>query len=75
MGWCSGTRIFDSVVKALRETKTPWSSQENILWNLVYELEDMDWDCQCESYYWDDPQIKQFFRQLHPHWFEDEEDE
>lgn len=68
MGWCSGTDIFDEVVQSLKAGDAP----KETLKKLAVVLEDHDWDCQNESKYWDDPDIREIFQELHPSWFEDE---
>lgn len=73
MGWCGATRIFDSVVSDLKSQEIPEDSFRHIVWNLICELEDMDWDCQCESDYWEDDSIRGIFKEMNPTWFEDEE--
>jgi hypothetical protein len=58
MGWGSGTKIFDTVVEELKATVGVYESDKlNILTRLEDVLSDLDWDCQCESEYWDDPVI------------------
>ena len=67
MGWCSGTQIFDSVVGALlKKTKR---TEEEVISDLVDALEDMDWDCQQDSAFWDDPIVRRVFMAKHPEWF------
>lgn len=44
MGWSGGTQVFDNVVSSLKTTSICYEKQEHILWNLISELEDMDWD-------------------------------
>jgi len=70
MGWCSATEIFDSVAGLLLD-KTELSKKE-VLKKLIKSLEDGDWDCQHESEYWDNPMVKEIFKEIHPSWFEDE---
>jgi len=71
MGWCSGTRVFDAIVPAILDDD---ADKLEAIKTLIVELEDMDWDCQSDSdYYWNDPTVQQAFRELHPHWFEDDE--
>lgn len=71
MGWCSATRIFDSVAAALldEESKTDVHS---VLKELAIALEDSDWDCQCDSDYYDHPVVEGVFKDLHPYWFEED---
>lgn len=70
MGWCSATEIFDSVLDGVLAEK-PISTKE-LIKSLVVSLEDGDWDCQCDSQYYDHPLVQEVFRELHPRWFEDE---
>lgn len=71
MGWCSGTEIFDAVASALLDQeKTP--DKRAILSGLIDDLENMDWDCQSDSDYYDHPLVQELFREKHPDWFEDE---
>jgi hypothetical protein len=72
LGWCSGTRIFDTIVSDLRSQNIPQDKFYHIVWNLICELEDMDWDCQSESDYWEDEEVRGIFKQMNPAWFEDE---
>lgn len=70
MGWCSGTEVFDAVASALLE---PNMDKESALKEIIGTLENMDWDCQSESAYWDDPLVRKVFKEIHPNWFEDGE--
>ena len=73
MGWCSGTKLFDIIVESLidkKRTKTP----KEVIKILTEVMEDMDWDCQQDSRYWNHPLIQDVFKELHPDWFEEEED-
>lgn len=71
MGWCSGTLIFDNVCDVLLADE-PQTKEETIR-ALAITLEDSDWDCQQDSYYWDHPVVQSVMKELHPEWFEDEE--
>lgn len=70
MGWCSGTDIFDRVVKEILND----APKEVVIRTLIDSLEDHDWDCQNESDYYDVEPVNGIFREKHPIWFEDEED-
>jgi len=72
MGWCSGTVIFDAVCKVLLSDK-PIDKKETVK-HLARVLEDGDWDCQNESEYFHYPIVEGVMRELHPDWFEDDED-
>ena len=69
MGWCSGTEIFDVVAEAVLEDLP----KEEILGRLIDVLEDHDWDCQCDSDYWNNPIVRKLFEERFPEWFKDEE--
>lgn len=69
MGWCSGTEIFDVVAEAVLEDLP----KEEILGRLIDVLEDHDWDCQCDSDYWNNPLVRKLFEERFPEWFKDEE--
>jgi len=67
MGWCSATKIFDSIVYALLEE----GDKETVIKELITVLEDNDWDCQYDSFYWDNPLIQKCFKSTSPDLFED----
>lgn len=55
MGWGYGAQIFDAVVEELGAAVGIRDEDRiNILTRLETELSDLDWDCQCESNYWED---------------------
>lgn len=58
MGWCSGTVIFDTVVEAILN---PEVDKKETIKYLINALEDMDWDCQPDSDYWEHPLVKECF--------------
>jgi len=70
MGWCSATEIFDTVASAVLSDK-PLDKKE-VLMVVAEALRDMDWDCEQDSDYWDDPIVREIFMELEPEWFEDE---
>lgn len=72
MGWCSGTIVFDVVAEVLLSDKP--INKEATLEVLISALEDMDWDCQSDSEFWDHPVVSAVFRKIHPTWFEDEDE-
>lgn len=74
MGWCSGTEIFDAVAKYVVSTDQPEDVQVNLLLTLADAMEDMDWDCQQDSAYYDHPIVQKVMRSLHPDWFDDEDE-
>lgn len=71
MGWSSGARVFDAVAEELLAAKGMREEDRiNVLTRLEDELSDLDWDCQCESEYWDDPLIGRILGNT----FEEDED-
>ncbi len=67
MGWCSVTYIFDSVVSELVKKKD--IDKVEIIKILSVAMEEMDWDCQSDSKFYEHPLVKK----ARPDWFEDEE--
>ena len=63
MGWCSGTDIFDVVVKHVTKKTL---DREALLTELVEVLYDHDWDCECESSYLKNPLVKKVFKKMNP---------
>lgn len=61
MGWSGGTRVFDTVVEALREAKVTDKQFKTVIVDLNEVLECLDWDNLCESDYYEDLQIKDIF--------------
>ena len=66
MGWCSGTEVFDAFCKIMFEPEN--TDFNEILKQFIDKLEDMDWDCQDGSYYWEYPAVQKAMRELHPDW-------
>lgn len=71
MGWCSATVLFDAVLDGLLGKKSKKNIEDTIRL-LIEEFENMDWDCQQESAYYDHPIVQSVFKELHPDWFEDD---
>lgn len=77
MGWASGTDIFDSTVKEVLKVDNK-RQRMRIITALATAMEDHDWDVQCESEYWEHPEVREVFKRLHPNWdfdFEEEDDD
>lgn len=75
MGWSRGTYVFDQVVGDLLTTSGIDDYDFNrIVYNLLLVLEELDWDNVQESDYYDSPKVKDVIREMHPSWFEDEDD-
>jgi hypothetical protein len=73
MGWCGGTIVFDKVCDILIG-ENPVTDKKQFLRHLISELEDMDWDCESDSNYWENPLVREVFKELHPNWFEEDEE-
>jgi hypothetical protein len=77
MGFCSGTRIFDDVMKVIRdpdELELSDGQEYTLIYVLMKSLEDIDWDCQWDSAYIDDPVVMRVMRAL-GHQVDDEDEE
>lgn len=73
MGFCSGTDIFDPIVKIILDCQeTSATDKQRILRALIQALWDHDWDCEEDSRYYRHPFVLPLFRELRPDWFEDE---
>ena len=80
MGWCSGTDVFDTVCEAMLNPKNInvdpntgliVSNTKEVLKKVITELEEMDWDCQEDSEFWESPIVQEIFKNLHPDWFDE----
>jgi hypothetical protein len=74
MGFCSGTDIFDPVVRRILKTSLSDDEKVRLIWELIDALEKHDWDCQDDSTYWDNPLVRKAFQSAHTDWdwlFED----
>lgn len=40
--------------------------------HIIRVLQDMDWDCESDSNYWEHPVVREVFREINPEWFEEE---
>ena len=62
MSWdpCTGgTKLFDDVFSAIINESL--MNRRIILSNLIVALEQMQWDCHCDSAYIDDPLVQELF--------------
>lgn len=71
MGWCSGTGVFDPVVKTVIEETFDERVKRAVLKSLIEALQNHDWDCESDSEYYDHPLIQSLFRELNPDWFDE----
>lgn len=68
MGWCSGTGVFDPVCKAILELDLDKKQKTKLITVLAKALEEMDWDCQSESDFWEHPLVREVMKKLHKDW-------
>lgn len=68
MGWCSGTYVFDVVVEDILAADIQESDKVKIISNLIRVLEYMDWDCQTDSDFFDNPVVKKAFIATNKRW-------
>lgn len=61
MGWCSGTEVFDDIVAVILKENIEEESAILIISKLAKCLIDQDWDCECDSAYFDHPIVRQSF--------------
>jgi len=73
MGWCSGTEIFDKVLKVILKKNSKMSEEATlmVIKALSKAMEDHDWDCQQDSDFYNHPLAKK----ARPDWHEHEDDE
>jgi hypothetical protein len=70
MGWCSATEIFDGVIKEIIG-KVDDETLNRIALRLGMELQNHDWDCECDSDYFDDPRLRKTWKELLGEYYED----
>jgi len=85
MGWCSGTEIFDVICRFAVDSDIDESEKIALLRDVINVLHDMDWDCEYDSQYIDEPLIRKAFIKTDREWkerfrdhdrdYEDENDE
>ena len=69
MGWCSATEIFDSMAEAIFETKEVSPELgKTLLKKLVTKLQYQDWDCEFDTIYWQNPLVREVFKETNPDW-------
>lgn len=75
MGWSGGTHIFDTVCyNILENSQGDDSFKLRVIRALIVELQDLDWDTECESGYYDHPIVKTAFCELGYGYFYDDEE-
>jgi hypothetical protein len=68
MGWCSGTEVFDPVVNKVLQQDIGDANKTAIIIALIKALQDMDWDCESDSDYWDHALVRKAFKKVCPDW-------
>jgi hypothetical protein len=71
MGWCSGTEIFDHVVKVILDTPDPFmerSTKRIVIAALIRSMIEHDWDCEHDSDYWEHPLVRLAFKEALSDW-------
>lgn len=74
MGWSSATGIMDEIIKAVKKNVPDVNTRKKIYKPIVLALESEDWDTQDECLD-QDLAFDEVMRELHPNWFEDDEEE
>lgn len=74
MGWASGSGLFGEIIDAVKPVVKAKKARVKLYKKLISAFEDHDWDSQqeCEG---EDPAYDQALRELHPDWFEEDEDD
>jgi hypothetical protein len=74
MGWGSGAEVMSEVIAALQPQVPDIEARKTIYRVLVAAFENMDWDTQMDCMD-EDPAFDAVIEDLHPKWFEgDDED-
>ena len=69
MGWCSGTDVFDAIMRHIYNNlwlKLSGIELINLIAAMIEAFEDHDWDCQSDSGWWDDPMFQEAYKKVHP---------
>lgn len=74
MGWASGSRLFSGVISVIKEYVDCEKERKDIYMDLIAEFEEFDWDTQDECI-GEDPAYDEALKELHPDWYEDEEED
>ena len=73
MGWCSGTDSFDDAISIMEESGVELT--KDIFKKMIISFENKDWDCQLDSQYSEYKQFQEALVELHPTWFDFDEEE
>lgn len=74
MGWASGSRLFSEVIDVVQKHVLDEEERVNIYKGLIDAFEDADWDTQDECV-GEDPAYDAALKELHPDWYDDDEEE
>lgn len=74
MGWASGSEIMNAVIEAVKPQVADFETRKTIYSPIIVALECGDWDTQDESMGNDDA-FDCALKDLHPGWYDEEEDE
>lgn len=74
MGWGSGSYLMSEVQQGMMEKGIPKPIRKTLYEILIPAMQDRDWDTEldCMGY---DPAFDEVLRSLHPHWFENGEND
>lgn len=71
MGWSSGTRLFVSIMDSIKD-RVDVDTREEIYYDIIEAFEDFDCD-ELQECMGDDPAFDKVFKEIHPEYFEEEE--
>jgi hypothetical protein len=71
MGFARGVYIFDMVLDKIINEKP--LDKKAVIEALIDALEDADWDNQFDSDHWENPLVREVFRERNPDWFDDDD--
>ena len=66
MGWCSGTQLFDDVMKTVLTFAQTDAERVYLFKEMIDLFTDKDWDCEGDSRYWSDPDFQLAYKLLFP---------
>ena len=74
MGWASGSRVMSQIIGAIQPHLPDENARKEVYKILIGVFEDSDWDTQdeCEG---EDPAFDAALEELHPDWYEEEEED
>lgn len=74
MGWASGSSLMSEIISAIQPHMPDEGARKEVYKVLINAFEDQDWDTQdeCEG---EDPAYDAALEELHPEWYEEEEED